>query len=224
MKKKLWLCIIIIFMCSLIGAAMPFGKEKQTYTTEADIELGSYDNSSFNNANQVVQMVTNKAFYDQYVEKDWFELINKSLVVAVSANNSVHFTYTGSNEEESLGNLTKVIQAFLKLDQEHFSQKKSIIQENITALGKMEVSPDTAVDKQRFLYELQNSEIDMVPASIVKDVSLIEKSRTLSAKDRGVLGALIGITFSFIWVLWPGGQTRYPKTYSSKRKVSSDEV
>ncbi|MGP7816697.1 hypothetical protein [Niallia sp. 01092] len=217
LKKYIWLCLGVIIMCSLIGALIPFGKEKQTFTTEADVKLGSYDNPAFNNTVQVIQMITNKGFYDQYIDKSWYETLDQSLSVTASTNNTLHFTYTSDSEADSTAHLTSIINAFLKVDNEHYAVKKSIIDENITALEKIKASPETAVDKQRFLYDLQMSELDTMPASIVKDVVLLEKGRQLSAKDRGILGALLGITFSFFWVLIPERQTRYPKSESSKR-------
>ncbi|MFT8320305.1 MAG: hypothetical protein ABF649_05305 [Bacillus sp. (in: firmicutes)] len=214
-KKRIWVCVGFIFICSLIGAILPFGKEHKSFTAEADIELGSYENASFNQVGNVIQMITNKAFYNQYIEDNWFETKNTSLLVTAGANSVVHLSYTNSSKDESLADLTKIVTAFLTADKEHFSEKESIIQENINALGQIKASSDTAVDKQRFLYELQNTKLSIMPASIVKDVTLLEEGRTLSAKDRGVLGALLGITFSFIWVIVP-----IRKTSNSVREVS----
>jgi len=69
-----------------------------------------------------------------------------------------------------------------------------------------EVSKDTIVDQQRFLYELQNDLQDIKPASLLKSADLenVElENRAISSKERAVLGGLLGITFALFFILIP---------------------
>jgi len=210
-KRRWWVYTAIILILGIVGYVMPLGKQEQNYSAEAVIQLGSYENNSFNDPKQVIQLLTSKTFYDEYLGADWFAEKSKSFTIKNAGDNSIYFIYTGPSKAEAVQSLAKITTAFLTVDDAQFNLKRKIIQKNINALETLETSSDTSVDKQRFLYELETSELAIKPAKLVKDVSLIENARTLNAKESAVIGVLLGVMFNSLLIFVPEYMRSYPQ-------------
>ncbi|PKG22284.1 hypothetical protein [Niallia nealsonii] len=210
-KRRWWVCAAIILILGIIGPVMPFGKEEQSYSAEAAVKLGSYENNSFNDPKQVIQLLTSTAFYDDHLEEDWFAENSNSLTIKSASDNTIYFIYRGSSKAEAAQSLKKITTAFLAVDNTQFNLKRKIIQKNIDALETLETSSDTSVDKQRFLYELETSQLAIKPATLVKDVSLIENARTLTAKEIAIVGVILGVMFSILMIVAPEYIRNYPQ-------------
>ena len=213
-KRSWWIYAAIILILGIVGFMMPLEEGKQSYSAEAAIQLGSYENNSFNDPKQVVQLVTSKAFYDDYLGENWFEENSQALTVKNVSDHTISFVYTGASKAEAVQALTTITTAFLTADNTQFNLKRKIIQKNIRALETLETSVDTSVEKQRFLYELETSELVIKPAKLIQDVSLIENARTLTSKELAIVGLLLGVMLSALLLFAP----EYMRNYSQVQR------
>ena len=90
------------------------------------------------------------------------------------------------------------------MDQQYYQEKDEIISESIDQLQEKPVQAESAVDQQRFLYELKTKQVNMQPAMLVKDVAAISgDNRVISPRDRALMGVMIGIMLSCLWIIYP---------------------
>ncbi|MED4206685.1 hypothetical protein [Neobacillus mesonae] len=208
-KKYSLLLIVFTVVLGACGWLLPVGKESSSYTAEAVITLGNYGLPELNNPKYVTVLLTNAPFYESHLASLWEEKqeeITTKLQVRAATDNMMKLTYTDHTEESAVNVLNDITNAFIALDQDRYQQKKKIIQESITDLNDKEVVPEVRVEQQRFLYELRTALIDLKSAAIVKPAdkeTVATENRSFSSKERAVLGILLGVTMSFIWIFIP---------------------
>lgn len=205
-KKYFWILIAIPVLLGAIGWLLPVGNESSSYTAEATLTLGSYNNPDMNDPKRVIVMLTNAPFYKEHLASLWdqkqVELMTNLHVTAVS-DNMIDLTYEGESAVEVLNEISN---AFLAMDQEKLQQKQKIVQESIDALKNEKVGPDAMVDQQRFLFDLKTEQNDIKPAMVLKspdNQALNSANQTFNSKERAVLGVLLGVTISFLWLVIP---------------------
>ncbi len=206
-RKYLWLILLIPCLLGGIGWTLPVGKEPTMIQAEAIISLGNYQYQDFNQANNVVSLLASESFYEEHLT----ELVDESggpLNVSVSAVNEqmVKLVYSDSSAEEAANTVNEVAHVFLSLDKQKFTEKQRINDDTIKALENVEVSEEAKVDQHRFLHELKTMQFDFKPAELYKEASStapVVENKTLSSKDRAVLGVLIGIGIAFLAIVLP---------------------
>lgn len=202
-KKYSFLFIAICLLLSLLGWFLPIEKEDSKFTTQAVLLLGKYENTYLNDVNQVMSLLTNEGSFQYYLPDAWEDDLLDSLRVHTGQNNQLTLTYTADSEAIAVNKLTEITEAFLDLDQQHFQARQSIIETSIDAVKSKEVSDDTVVDQQRFLYDLEIQLLAIKPAMLLHEVYVLEEGRSLSSKDRAILGALLGVTISVLLAFVP---------------------
>jgi len=203
LKKYVWAILIICIAMPTLGWFMPAGSGQSEYMAEATIRLGNYENSYLTNADQLVSLLSNETSFEQILPNVWEEELTDELNVSTTPNKLLVLNLAGKEEEEAFNSLTKIVDEFMQLDQSSFEEKSTIIDTSIKALETEDASSDTIVDQQRFLYELKNEKLNLEPAIVIKDVYLKGEEREASAKDRVVLGALLGIMASVLLLITP---------------------
>ena len=207
--RKYFLFVLIIPL--LLGALGYFIQGNQPEPTSATstvkISLGSYNNAQFNDSGNVKLMITGNHFvsenFPDLTEEEISNIIQKLNVETINQR-LISISYTGQNEEEALEVLENVTNKFLSLDKEEYQKRKEIVEGNLANLQGEAVSDDSKVDKQRFIYELENTLISMEEAKVTEPLSVTPESREeLSPKKRAVLGVLIGITIMAGFIIIP---------------------
>ena len=74
----------------------------------------------------------------------------------------------------------------------------------IAALEGETVSADAKVDKELFLYELKNTQLNLKAAGVINSEPMNETAgQGMPPKKKAVLGVLIGIAVAFMFIVIP---------------------
>ncbi|WP_186328600.1 hypothetical protein [Bacillus sp. X1(2014)] len=209
MNKYFLILLATTILLGVIGWLLPVGQEKSSYTLETSISLGNYKNPELNDPKRVISLLTNAPFYEEHRTSLWeekFEEFSTNFHVTAGPDNTINLSYTGDSEESTVQVLKEITDAFMNVDKKRFQKKQEIIQESIDAIKNEKVGPDAKVDQQRFLYELKTANDDIRHAEILKPAdfnALDTENRAFNSKERAVLGILLGVTLSFLWIVFP---------------------
>ncbi|GHH99507.1 hypothetical protein [Neobacillus kokaensis] len=208
-KKFALFLIVLPVLLGACGWLLPVGKEDSTYTADAVMTLGNYGLPDLNNPKRVTFLLTHAPFYETHLPGLWDEKqldITTKLQVRAVNENMINLTYTDDTEESAVKILNEITSAFSDMDEERYQQKRNLIQETIDELANKEVGPEVKVEQQRFLYELKTTLLDLKPAEVIKPAdqeAIITENRAFGSKERAVLGVLLGVVLSFLWVFIP---------------------
>ncbi|KMJ59013.1 hypothetical protein AB685_08030 [Bacillus sp. LL01] len=202
--------LIIILPLLLGGLGYFFEKNSKpvvSYAAKTKIELGYYDDPNMNSPESVKTLLSGYSFLESvfpaYQPED-LEDIKSGLVINTVSNSAIDMTYRSDNEEEVEKVSNELVEAFLTYDNEKYEEKASILEDSFQTLSDETVSEDSKVDKQRFIYELQNELLTLYPSQLSEPVRVNEyRQESFSAKKRAVLGGLVGLTFVFAYIVVP---------------------
>lgn len=136
-------------------------------------------------------------------EEDLAQL-KDDLVIEIRTDSLFNLSYTGPDKQKTSDTLEKIKDSYMKGDKALFSKREEVIENNIKALEGETVSADSKVDKQRFLYELETSKLDMKAAEEIEPLTVLDNQVVgMSPKKRAVLGVLIGLALSFFIIVVP---------------------
>ncbi|WHY64619.1 hypothetical protein [Neobacillus sp. SuZ13] len=209
MNKYFLILLATTILLGVIGWLLPVGQEKSSYTLETTLTLGNYDNPDLNDPRSVIILLTETPFVEEHLNDLWeekFEQIGTNLQVTAGPGKIINLSYTDHSEESTAKVLNKITRAFMKLDKEQFDKKQKFIQDYKKTITSEEVGPEAKADQQRFIYELNTALFDMKPAKLLKpaDINAINtENRAFNSKERAVLGILLGVTLSFLWIVFP---------------------
>ncbi|MFP5111882.1 hypothetical protein ACSU64_05825 [Bacillaceae bacterium C204] len=212
LNKYFLLLLATTILLGVIGWILPVGKAKSNYTFDTVLTLGNYeDNPELNDPKRVINMLTNPniLIYELHLKDLWeerFEEIYTNLHVTAGPDNLITLSYSDHSEESTAKVLNEITTAFLDIDKKKFQEKQKFIQEKIEATKGEQVAPEAKVDQLRLLIELETTLNDIKPAKLLKpaDINTIDtENRAFNSKERAVLGILLGLTLSFLWIVFP---------------------
>jgi teichuronic acid biosynthesis protein TuaF len=209
MNKYILIILATTILLGVIGWLLPVGKEESSYTVEASLNLGNYNNPDFNNPKRVIILLTTAPFYEEHLADLWeekYDEISTKLNVTAGTDNMITLSYSDHSKESTAKVLNEIISAFMAMDQDRFQQKQKIIQESIESLNNEKVGPEAIVDQQRFLFELKTALYEIKPALLIKKAdenAINTENRAFNSKERVVLGVLLGVTLGFLWIVFP---------------------
>ncbi|MCM3668139.1 hypothetical protein M3181_03875 [Mesobacillus maritimus] len=217
-RSKHWLLLLILpVLLAGIGWVLPVGKEPSIVTAEATISLGNYQHQKLNHANHVVKMLSHAPFYEEHLPSVLVEnMVPPELTVTAINETTVRLAYSSSSSEEASQVVNDVASAFLQMDQEKFDKKERIVQDSITALEDEEVSPEAKVEQVRLLNELKTLQFSMEPAVLLEAGNVDEvaiEQKTLGSRERAIVGGLIGVSLSFLWLTLPKLVSNHKRSY-----------
>ncbi|MGI8351162.1 hypothetical protein NiCM35_15475 [Niallia circulans] len=201
-KKYFIPLLLLSALLGAIGWFAPAGKEKGAVKAEATILLGNYENEYLNNSEVIASLLRNETTFVHYLPG--VDIEKEQLLISADTPKKISFTLTGPSEQEAVDSLSELVTAFLEMDQQYYQEKEEIISESIDQLQEITVQAESAVDQQRFLYELKTKQVNMQPAMLVKDVVAVSgDNRVISPRDRALMGVMIGIMLSCLWIIYP---------------------
>ncbi|MBT2728211.1 hypothetical protein J7E63_14825 [Bacillus sp. ISL-75] len=209
MNKYILIILATTVLLGVMGWLLPVGKEESSYTVEASLTLGNYNNPEFNNPKRVIIFLTTPPFYEEHLADLWeekYDEISTKLNVTAGTDNMITLSYSDHSKESSAKVLNEIISAFMAIDKAKFQQKQKIIQESIESLNNEKVGPEALVDQERFLYELKTADNEIKPALLLKKAdenAINTENRAFNSKERAVLGVLLGVTLGFLWIVFP---------------------
>ncbi|HEO8420176.1 hypothetical protein [Niallia sp. FSL W8-0635] len=202
LKRYILPLLIFSILLGAIGWFAPAGKENTTVKAEATILLGNYENEYLNNSEVITSLLRNETTFREYLPD--VEIEKEKLLISTDTPKKISFVLTESNEQQALDSLSELVTAFLEMDQHYYQEKEAVISESINQLQANPVPEELVVDQQRFLYELKTKQLTLQPAMLVKDIMAIKADdRVVSQQDRALLGVMIGIMLSCLWIIYP---------------------
>lgn len=130
--------------------------------------------------------------------------IKEKLTIKTESKALLTLSYSDEDKERTESVLNAISSAFLKNDQKLYAEREAVIRRSIDALEGETVSEDSKVDKERFLYELKNTQLNLKAASVTDSETVSEASGGgMSPKKKAVLGVMIGLTIAFMFVVIP---------------------
>lgn len=202
LKRYILPLLILSILLGAIGWFAPAGNENTTVKAEATILLGNYENEYLNNSEVITSLLRNETTFKEYLPD--VEIEKEKLLISTDTPKKISLVLTESNEQQALDSLSELVTAFLEMDQHYYQEKEAVISESINQLQANPVPEELVVDQQRFLYELKTKQLTLQPAMLVKDIMAIKADdRVVSQQDRAILGVMIGIMLSCLWIIYP---------------------
>lgn len=178
-----------------------------TYEAKAKVELGYYEDLNLNDADTAKSLLTNHDFLSEiFTELDNQELnsLKRDIEVKTPSDIKLEIRYKGETDEESRSTLKKLVEGFLDYDLSKFEERYEVLEDNYEELRNEEVDQGSKVDKQRFIYELQNQLLTIYPAQLADPVTVNERTQEeFSPKKRAVLGGMVGVAVAFGFLVLP---------------------
>ncbi|MEC1685826.1 teichuronic acid biosynthesis protein TuaF [Bacillus mojavensis] len=207
-KKNIIWIILVPLILGVAGYILPSQiADKKSYTAEVTLAVGSYDHPIYNSTEEIPLLLRSDAFLKEALpdEKDEdLAEIKEKLTIKSESKSLLSLSYADQDQERTESVLNAISSTFLKNDQKLFEEREAVIRRSIDALEGEKVSEDSKVDKERFLYELKNTQLNLKAASAVDSETVSEASGGgMSPKKKAVLGVLIGITIAFMFVVIP---------------------
>ncbi|MEH7308649.1 hypothetical protein [Neobacillus drentensis] len=211
LNKYFLLLLVMTILLGVIGWLIPVGKAKSNYTLDTVLTLGNYDYPELNDPKRVINMLTNPniLIYELHLKDLWeerFEEIYTNLHVTAGPDNLITLSYSDHSEESTAKVLNEITTAFLEIDQDRFQEKQKFFQESIEEIKGVQIASEAKGDQLRLLFELKTALNDIKPATLLKpaDINTIDtENRAFNSKERAVLGILLGVTLSFLWIVFP---------------------
>lgn len=130
--------------------------------------------------------------------------VKSKLTVETQSDSLITVSCSGQNKQETESVFQAVITTFLKNDQDLFEKRAKVVRQSIAALEGETVSADAKVDKERFLYELKNTQLNLKAAGVINSEPMNETAgQGMPPKKKAVLGVLIGIAVAFMFIVIP---------------------
>ncbi|MGD6778613.1 hypothetical protein ACQCT3_01870 [Sutcliffiella horikoshii] len=178
-----------------------------TYEAKARIELGYYEDLNLNEADTAKSLLTNHDFlsvlFDDYDNND-LNSLKRDIEVKTPSDTKLEIRYSGESEEDSRTTLSQIVEGFLEYDLSKYEARMEVLEDNYEELRGEDVDQVSKVDKQRFVYELQNQLLTIYPAQLADPVTVNDHTEEeFSPIKRAVLGAMVGVTVAFGFLVIP---------------------
>ncbi|MDM5299617.1 hypothetical protein QUF51_15825 [Bacillus pumilus] len=208
MKKYIVWLVLLPVLLAAFGFFFAKGTvEQSSYTASVTLTLGKYDDGVYNNIAEVTSLLKSDAFLKVALgdvkEEERQDLKNR-LMLTNQSDTQLQLSLTDAKSDRALTVVKQVSDTFLQQDNALFTKRQQVIDRRISALEDESVSNDSKVDKERFLYELESTKLGMKPAKIVDPAQVLDEGKKgMSAKKRTLLGLVIGLSISFLFVVLP---------------------
>ncbi|WHX40236.1 hypothetical protein QNH36_21745 [Mesobacillus sp. AQ2] len=204
-KKLAVLLLLIPLLTAGIGYIFA-EKQPASYTAEAEIMLGNYEQDTRNNPAIMKKKLTSELFIKKLNENydldlDIEELKSRLLVEETVSNKTLKLTFNDPDEKVAEQTLTKFVDGFIQDSDEWLKNKKSRLETLIEEAenNDSEVVPAT---KQEVLSKLYDQYEELEDALVINDVT-VSASHFVSPVQRAIFGLLIGLIISALVLLLP---------------------
>ncbi|AKC67549.1 teichuronic acid biosynthesis protein TuaF [Bacillus altitudinis] len=208
MKKYIVWLVLLPVVLATFGFFFAKGTvEQSSYTAAVTLTLGKYDDGVYNNLSEVTSLLKSDAFLNQAlrdVKEEERQDVKNRLILTNQSDTQLQLSFTDADQARALAVVKQVSDTFLKQDKALFTKRQQVIERRLSALEDESVSNDSKVDKERFLYELESTKLGMKQAKIVDPAQVLDEAgKGMSAKKRALLGLVIGLSISLMFVVLP---------------------
>lgn len=205
-KNIIWIIAVSIIL-GAAGYILPSQiADQKSYTAEDTLAVGSYDHPVYNSTEEIPLLLKSDSFLKEALpdEKDeGVAEIKEKLTIKTESKSLLTLSYSDEDKDRTESVLNAISSTFLKNDQKLYAEREAVIR-SIDALEGESVSENSKVDKERFLYELKNTQLNLKAASVTDSETVSETAGGgMSPKKKAVLGVMIGLTIAFMFVVIP---------------------
>ncbi|MCY9257063.1 Wzz/FepE/Etk N-terminal domain-containing protein [Bacillus spizizenii] len=206
-KNIIWIIVVPIIL-GAAGYILPSQiADQKSFTAEDTLAVGRYDHPVYNSIEEIPLLLKSDSFLKEALpdEKDEdLAEIKEKLTIKTESKSLLTLSYSDKDKDKTGSVLNAISSAFLKNDQKLYAEREAVIRRSIDALEGESVSEDSKVDKERFLYELKNTQLNLKAASVTDSETVSETAGGgMSPKKKAVLGVMIGLTIAFMFVVIP---------------------
>lgn len=202
-KKYIWILLLIPILTAGISYILE-ARTPETYTAYSEIALGNFEYVRMTEPRTVKDFLANKAYLDKLDEKYDFSMptkeLSKQLTIGEKPGKILTLTLVGNDEETVEKSLNEVTEAYVKESDEKQAEMKALFEGKIEKLKSLPDANESAVEKQKFLTDLELKIEDMRDTDINEEVTI--KNTIGEPLKRAIFGFLVGFIISvFILVL-----------------------
>jgi teichuronic acid biosynthesis protein TuaF len=204
-RFKKYIIIMLLFpVLTAIAAFLFTMNQPAVYTAKASFSLGNFEAPNYTDPKIVVGQLKKKS-YLEYLNQEYDlnlpveELIEKMSVTEIPGN-VVTLSLSSDNIQvkDSIGKLTE---AFIEESQNVKKEKEKFILDTIQKIESVDASPEEAISKERFIFDLKKSLIDFKD-NVINEQVYVEQTKSDPLK-RAVLGFLVGIILNVVFIVTP---------------------
>ncbi|MBD1382996.1 GumC domain-containing protein [Metabacillus arenae] len=202
--KKLLVFLVIL---PVLTGSIAFFFELQrptTYTAEAKLELGNFQNDRLTNPELLKEIMTSDTYLGNVINEHNLEAgveeIQSNLLYEVDNNKIITLSYKGQNQETAEKVLDGVISTFLEESNDVFEAKEKLYEEDLKEVAKIETEYEK-VAKAELLTKLKNENIDIQETYILNPIDTTSSYQ--NPAKRAVFGVIIGLMVSSLFVVLP---------------------
>lgn len=207
-KKYILLLLAVTIILGVLGWVVPAGKTPSNYKATTTFAVGSYQDSEFNDRSQAATYLTSASFYQKRLPDLWNKY-NQSLFsrLTVSQIKSplIQLTFAAPTKAEAADGANRIAAAFLAEDKARYQQHIDLINQSIADAQSAKANGASQNDRFSFIYAMKIKKIEYKPAQLFEaaDPAQSSGSAVFTPKKRVVLGVMLGVTLSLVWLVLP---------------------
>jgi teichuronic acid biosynthesis protein TuaF len=210
--KKYWLIFVMVpILTAAISFLTPNFQEKapSEYTASSEIFLGKFDSKEFNDPVLAIELLKSSSFLNELLKNGQYDLdkseLREDLIITKTSSNSIRVDVKHKDEKTSQRLVDDLINQFLITSEQTYEAKLNLVNESIKELKGISKDSEAIVEKQRFLFELENKKKAWVPPSLTDTPMIVSEKldNVISPINRLILGFLIGLIAALLLLLTP---------------------
>ncbi|PLT35720.1 Wzz/FepE/Etk N-terminal domain-containing protein [Bacillus sp. V5-8f] len=203
--RKLAILLILIPILTAAIAYIYESRQPVTYSAEAQVELGNFENEGLTDPRKVQKIVQSDAFLNNINAgnklNETNEAIKQRLTVETSETKTVTLQYQSEDKKKAEAVLSAVVDGFIARSDDLFQRKYNFIKNQVDAVKEIETTTEQ-VKQQEFIRENEFLlQFDYKKNQIVEDVQVSQDPH--SPLSRAIFGLIIGIMVSIIILILP---------------------
>jgi Capsular polysaccharide biosynthesis protein len=207
-KKYVLLILAVPLILGLLGWIVPAGKAPSSYKATTTVAVGSYNDPDFNYRSRVATYLTSASFYQKSLPDLWSpygQNLFSRLTVSQIKSPLIQLTFSGPTRAEAADGANRIAAAFLAADKVQYQRHLDIVEQSITAAQAEKPDPANQINRLSFLYSMNMKKLEFKPAQLFEaaDPSQTSGSAVFTPKKRSILGVMLGVTLSLIWLVLP---------------------
>lgn len=210
--KKYWLIFVMVpVLTAAISFLTPNFQEDtpSEYTASSEIYLGKFDSKEFNDPALAIELLRSSTFLNELLKVGQYELdkteLREQLIITKASSNSIRVDVKHEDDKRAQQILDDLVNQFLSKSEQTYEDKLNLINKSIKELTGISKDSEAIVEKQRFLFELENKKNVYVPPSLTDNPAIVSEKHEnkTSPVNRLILGFLIGLIAALLLLLTP---------------------
>ncbi|WP_270180116.1 hypothetical protein [Alkalihalobacillus sp. CinArs1] len=199
-KKYIWILLLIPIFTAGISYILE-ARTPETYTAYSEIYLGYFEYERYTEPRTVKDFLANTGNLEEYDLSMPASELSKQLKVGEKPGKIITLTLVGNDKKTVEKSLNEVTEGFIKQSDEKKAEMIAFYEEKIEKLESLPDAPESFIDKQEFLFELQDTINNHMRSTVINEPVTI-KNTTGDPLKRAIFGFLVGFIISvFILVL-----------------------